>query len=138
MDKGLLLVKFYLSINKETQLYRFEDRLSNPLTFWKFSENDLHARKKWKVFTKYKEQMVQNTSSKQAPWVVVSANRKKEARLTTMLYLVRLFGNKKFIPLTGEDVTQKLKNVKDKNAQSELSAKQQLVANLMEKLKSED
>jgi polyphosphate kinase 2 (PPK2 family) len=55
IDNGLLLVKFYLSITKDAQLIRFEDRLNSPLTYWKFSENDLWARRKWEVFTKYKE-----------------------------------------------------------------------------------
>lgn len=106
IDDGVLLTKFYLSIDKEAQLYRFEDRLSNPLTYWKFSENDLQARKKWELFTQYKEQMFNYTSSEKSPWVVVSANKKAEARLTSMLYLVRAFGNKSFVPLTGEDITK--------------------------------
>lgn len=106
IDDGLILVKFYLSINKEVQLYRFEDRINNPLTYWKFSENDLAARKKWEIFTQYKDQMFSHTSSEKSPWVLVGANKKREGRLTCMLYLVRLFGNKKFEPLTGEDVTK--------------------------------
>lgn len=106
ISNGLLLVKFYLSISEDTQLYRFEDRLSNPLTYWKFSKNDLKARKKWKIFTQYKEQMFHFTSSEISPWVVVNANKKREARLTCLLYLTRLFGNKTFEPLTGEDVTK--------------------------------
>jgi polyphosphate kinase 2 len=105
ISNGLLLIKFYLSINKETQLYRFEDRINNPLTYWKFSKNDLKAREKWEVFTHYKELMFAHTSSEQSPWVMVRANKKREARLTSMLYLIRLFGNKSFVPLTGEDVT---------------------------------
>ncbi len=106
IDNGLLLIKFYLSIDKNTQLYRFKNRLSNPLTYWKFSENDLHARKKWHTFTHYKEQMFTYTSSEKSPWLIVNANNKKEARLTTMLHITRLFGNNNFTPLTGEDVTQ--------------------------------
>jgi polyphosphate kinase 2 len=132
----LLLVKFYLSIDKETQLYRFEDRLRDPLTFWKFSENDLYARKKWKVFTNYKQQMFHYTSSNKSPWVVVNANKKKEARLTSMLYLVRLFGNKNFVPLTGEDVAKKLKDKKGKTIQSALSAQQELVLKLLKEQES--
>ena len=104
MEAGLILVKFYLSINADTQLYRFEDRLNNPLTFWKFSENDLYARKKWEIFTNYKEQMFARASSKKSPWITINANRKIESRLTAMLHLVRLIGNKNFQPLTGEDV----------------------------------
>ncbi|MBT7375966.1 MAG: polyphosphate kinase [Porticoccaceae bacterium] len=103
MDNGLLLTKFYLSIDKEAQLYRFEDRLNNPLAYWKFSENDLNARKKWAVFTDYKEQMFNHTSSDRSPWVVINANQKKEARLTCMLYLVRAFGRLNFESLTRED-----------------------------------
>ena len=104
IDKGLLMVKFYLSIYQDTQLIRFESRLNSPLTYWKFSENDLNARKKWVLFTKYKNQMFDHTSSTKSPWVVVNANSKKQARLTSMLYLVRFFGRRKFEQLTGEDV----------------------------------
>lgn len=106
IDSGILLVKFYLSIDSDTQLIRFEDRLNSPLTFWKFSDNDLKARKKWEIFTQYKEQMFGHTSSDISPWVVVNANNKKEARLTSMLYFVRLLGNNSFEPLTGEDITK--------------------------------
>ena len=106
IERGLLLIKFYLSINRETQLYRFGSRLSDPLTYWKFSENDLYAREKWTIFTQYKEQMFSHTSSKISPWVVISANKKREARLTAMLYLVRLYGRSSYEPLTGEEVKE--------------------------------
>jgi polyphosphate kinase 2 len=106
IDEGLMLVKFYLSVNKDNQLYRLEDRIKNPLTYWKFSENDLKARKKWERYTRYKEQMFASTSSEKSPWVVVNANMKRESRLTTMLYLVESFGSEDFVPLTGEDVVK--------------------------------
>ncbi len=105
IDKGLKLVKFYLSVDPEHQLYRFQERLSDPLKFWKFSKNDFHARKKWETYTKYKEQMFTHTASPKSPWILIDSNSRKEARLTAMLYLVRNFGNKKFVPLTGKDVT---------------------------------
>ncbi len=105
IDNGLKLVKFYLSVDPEHQLYRFQERLSDPLKFWKFSENDFHARKKWETYTKYKEQMFTHTASPKSPWVLINSNSRKESRLTTMLYIVRNFGNKKFVPLTGKDVT---------------------------------
>lgn len=104
INEGFLLVKFYLSVDAETQLYRFQDRLTNPLTYWKFSKNDLEARKKWQVFTHYKEQMFEHTSSEKSPWVVINSNKKREARLTAMLYLVRLFAERKFEVLSGEDI----------------------------------
>lgn len=104
IDNGLLLVKFYISIDEHTQLIRFNDRLNDPLTYWKFSENDLKARKKWSAFTFYKEQMFAHTSSKKSPWIVIEGRKKREARLTAMLHLVRLYGNKSFRVLTGEQV----------------------------------
>jgi polyphosphate kinase len=107
IDKGLKLVKFYLSVDPEHQLYRFQERLSDPLKFWKFSENDFHARKKWETYTKYKEQMFTHTASKKSPWILIDSNSRKESRLACMLYIVRLYGNKKFKPLTGEDVSEK-------------------------------
>lgn len=107
IDNGLKLVKFYLSVDPEHQLYRFQERLSDPLKFWKFSENDFHARKKWETYTKYKEQMFTHTASKKSPWILINSNSRKVSRLTTMLHIVRLYSNKKFVPLTGEDVSEK-------------------------------
>jgi polyphosphate kinase len=105
ISEGLLLFKYYLSINEETQLVRFESRLTSPLTYWKFSENDLRARAKWTTFTRLKEQMLTHCSSSTSPWIVLNSNDKKEARLTAMLHLVLTLGNGSFEPLTGEPVT---------------------------------
>ena len=107
IDNGLKLMKFYLSVDREHQLGRFQERLSDPLKFWKFSPNDLHARKKWETYTKYKNQMFTHTSSKKSPWYNVDANSKMEARLNCMLQVVKKYGDKKFIPLTGVDVGKK-------------------------------
>lgn len=104
IDDGLILIKFYLSVDSRTQLYRFQERLSDPLKYWKFSENDLHARDKWERFTAYKEQMLKRTSSEISPWVEVNSNSELEARLTCMLHVVRSLSEKRFTPLTGEDV----------------------------------
>lgn len=106
IDSGILLIKFYLSVDPYTQLIRFEDRLNNPLSFWKLSKNDLIARDKWEIFTKYKEQMFAHTSSRKSPWVAVGANTKREARLTCMLHMVRLLGESSFVPLTGENILE--------------------------------
>jgi len=106
IDNGLNLIKFYLSVDPEHQLYRFQERLSDPLKFWKFSENDFHARKKWQTFTKYKEQMFTHTASKKSPWILIDSNSRRESRLTTMLYVVKTLGNKRFKPLTGQDVSE--------------------------------
>ena len=93
----LLLFKFYLSVDTEHQLGRFQERLSDPLKFWKFSQIDLRARKKWETFTNYKNQMFAHTSSEKSPWINLNANAKLESRLNCMLYVVKHFGNKEFV-----------------------------------------
>lgn len=104
IDQGLILIKFYLSVDIQTQLVRFHQRLTDPLTYWKISQNDFKARKKWQTFTRFKEQMLERTSSPKSPWAVVRSNSKMESRLTCMLHLVRLLGDQNFIPLTDERV----------------------------------
>ncbi len=107
IDKGMKLIKFYLSVDSENQLGRFQARLSDPLKFWKFSPNDLDARRKWETYTNYKNQMFAHTSSRKSPWYIVDANSKMEARLDCMLRVVKKYSRKKFTPLTGVDVVKK-------------------------------
>ncbi len=103
---GLIMIKFYLSVNSDTQMYRFRERLSDPLKFWKFSPNDYAAREKWEIYTQYKEQMFSRTSSKKSPWIEVSSNTKMECFLTCMLHIIRVTGQQHFKSLTGEDVNR--------------------------------
>ena len=107
ITEGIILVKFYLSIDKQTQLYRLENRINDPLRYWKFSDTDLKASKEWEVFTQFKEQMFKHTSSRISPWVVINGNIKREARLTSMLYLVRKLSGQRFKPLTGENIRER-------------------------------
>ena len=106
INDGIILIKFYLSIDKQTQLYRLQNRINDPLRYWKFSDTDLKARKEWEVFTQFKEQMFKHTSSRISPWVVINGNIKREARLTSMLYLIRKLSGKRFKPLTGENIKE--------------------------------
>ena len=48
--------------------------------------------------------MFKHTSSKISPWVVINGNEKLEARLTSMLYLVRKLTGSEYVPLTGDDI----------------------------------
>ena len=104
ISRGLILIKYYLSVDPETQLYRLENRINDPLRYWKISDTDLLARKEWDVFTEFKKQMFKHTSSKISPWVVINGNEKREARLTSMLYLVRKLTGSEYVPLTGDDI----------------------------------
>jgi polyphosphate kinase 2 len=113
---GVILIKFYLSVDKSTQLYRFEERITDPLKYWKYSKNDQMVRNKWDIFTNYKEQMFARTSSRMSPWVMVNSNNKLYARLTCMLYAISHidYGKKKrFKPLRAEKLRQRYSIVVD-------------------------
>lgn len=101
LANGIEIIKIYLSVNRDTQLLRFNDRKQDQLKFWKFSKNDDEVRGKWDVFTKFKEQMFEHTSSEISPWVIVNSNRKMESILCSMLYIVNHIaqGKIKFKPL---------------------------------------
>jgi PPK2 family polyphosphate:nucleotide phosphotransferase len=78
---GTRILKFFLHLSKEEQRKRFLERLENPQKNWKFSLSDLREREYWKDYQKAYAECLGTTSSKQAPWYVVPADRKKDARL---------------------------------------------------------
>ncbi|MGC6469815.1 MAG: polyphosphate kinase 2 family protein [Flavobacteriales bacterium] len=85
---GLIIIKFYLSIDKDTQLKRFHVRRNHLLKYWKLSKNDLLSLSKWKLYTYFKNQMFEKTSSKFCPWIVINANNKLTARLNAIRYML--------------------------------------------------
>ena len=89
IDDGLILFKFYLSVSQETQQYRFFLRQSSELKYWKVSDNDLKAMEHWHLYTHYKEQMFEQTSTEHAPWILINSDNKIIARLNTMRYVLK-------------------------------------------------
>ena len=88
VQNGLILIKFYLSISKDSQSLRFKIRQSHKLKYWKFSNNDLIAMSKWDIFSQFKNQMFHHTSTATNPWVVINANNKMIGRLNAMRYVL--------------------------------------------------
>lgn len=88
IKQGYILIKFWFSIDQDTQKLRFKMRQVSPLKYWKFSPNDEKTVTKWDLFTKYKEQMFQKTSTKESPWVVVDSNEKRIAKLNVIKYIL--------------------------------------------------
>ena len=78
---GTVVIKFFLHISKEEQRQRFLKRLEDPEKNWKFSIDDIHERKYWKDYQKAYEDSLSATSTKEAPWYVVPADHKQDARL---------------------------------------------------------
>lgn len=78
---GTHVIKVFLNVSRATQKKRFIDRLDDPDKYWKFSEADIEERKFWKEYMHAYEECISATSTKHAPWFVVPADDKKNARL---------------------------------------------------------
>lgn len=78
---GTRVVKFFLHLSKEEQRRRFLARLDDPDKNWKFSSADIEERKLWKEYQTAYEECLTATSTRHAPWYVVPADDKPNARL---------------------------------------------------------
>jgi polyphosphate kinase len=87
---GIILVKYWLSLSDDEQERRFLDRINNPGKQWKLSPMDLEARARWVDYAEAKDEMFAYTDIREAPWYVVDANNKREARLNLISHLLSL------------------------------------------------
>ena len=78
---GTRVVKFFLHLSKEEQRKRFLARIDNPQKNWKFSQDDIRERNLWKKYMAAYEACLGATSTADAPWFVVPADDKHNARL---------------------------------------------------------
>jgi PPK2 family polyphosphate:nucleotide phosphotransferase len=78
---GTRVLKFFLHLSKEEQRRRFLRRLEDPSRNWKFSKFDLAERGFWKEYQAAYEECLADTTTKHAPWHVVPADDKLNARL---------------------------------------------------------
>ena len=85
---GIILIKYWFSVNDEEQERRFQQRVEDPTKRWKLSPMDQESRKRWVEYSKAKDVMFSYTDIKQAPWYVVEADVKKRARLNCMRHLL--------------------------------------------------
>jgi polyphosphate kinase len=85
---GIQLIKYWFSISDEEQHMRFMGRIHDPLKQWKLSPMDLESRRRWELYTKAKEVMLERTHIPESPWWVVQADDKKKARLNCIHHLL--------------------------------------------------
>jgi PPK2 family polyphosphate:nucleotide phosphotransferase len=78
---GTRIIKFFLHLSKDEQRRRFLERIDEPDKNWKFSASDIHERKYWDQYMKAFETCLAATSTHDAPWYVVPADDKDNARL---------------------------------------------------------
>ena len=106
---GTRIVKFYLHLSKKEQHKRFLERIDEPEKNWKFSLADIEERKFWKHYMKAYEQCLGATSTSEAPWYVVPADDKENARLIVSQIVVdTLEGLKMAYPKTSEERRKEL------------------------------
>ena len=87
-EDGLILIKFWFSIDIQEQQKRLEERKVNPLKQWKLSTIDIQAQQKWSEFTFFKEEMFKLTGTKENPWVIIKGNERETARKEAMRYVL--------------------------------------------------
>ncbi len=84
VNSGAVLVKFWLHIDKDEQLKRFQARAENPEKSWKITDEDWRNREKWDQYKNAIDEMLYRTSTTYAPWTIVEANDKNYARIKVM------------------------------------------------------
>ena len=87
-DEGTTIVKFFLHISKDEQAERLQARLDDPTKHWKFSLGDLAERERWDDYRTAFETRLSRTSTSDAPWDVVPADRKWYRNLVVATVLV--------------------------------------------------
>jgi len=75
-DNGTRIVKLFLNVSKDEQKQRFLDRIEEPHSNWKFSPADVRERQHWDAYQEAFSEMLSATSTKEAPWYVIPADRK--------------------------------------------------------------
>jgi polyphosphate kinase len=113
IDDGLLLFKYWLTVDQAQQEERFAERLEDPMKRWKLSPIDLKAREKYADYTKARQRMLDATHTKSAPWTLVDFNDQRRGRLALIRHLLDHLPDTKvpeeemvFPPLSGKPLRE--------------------------------
>ena len=88
-DWGAVVLKFWIHIDQEVQLARFNDRQNSPEKQWKLTEEDWRNREKWAQYEEAIDEMLEKTSTENAPWFIIESNDKKYARNKTIKIIIK-------------------------------------------------
>jgi polyphosphate kinase len=88
VDDGLLLFKYWLTVDQAQQEQRFAERLADPLKRWKLSPVDMKAREKYAEYGRARDAMLAATHTKAVPWTLVDFNDQRLGRLTLIRHLL--------------------------------------------------
>lgn len=117
---GTKIIKFFLHLSKDEQKKRFLERIDKPNKNWKFSIADLEERKYWKQYMHAYESCLSATSTKHAPWYIVPADDKKNARLIISNILLDTFkALDMHYPETDDKRKEELKGIRQRLVEEE-------------------
>ena len=112
---GTRIVKFYLHLSKDEQRKRFLQRIDEPKKHWKFALADVEERKVWKRYMSAYEECLSATSTREAPWYVVPADDKENARLiVSQIILDTLNGLEMAYPEMSAQRRQELQSIRER------------------------
>ena len=83
-DHGSMVMKFFVTIDKDTQYQRFMDRENNPDKNYKITDEDWRNRDKWDAYIEAMDEMLYRTNVDYAPWIIVEGNQKHYSRIKVM------------------------------------------------------
>lgn len=95
---GIILIKYWFSVSDEEQERRFQERISDPLKRWKFSEMDVESRDHWEEYSRAKDEMFAFTDTKWSPWYVIEGDDKRRARLNCISHLLGMIPYQDVLP----------------------------------------
>jgi len=88
VDDGVLLFKYWLTVDQAQQEARFAERQADPLKRWKLSSIDVQAREKYADYGRARDVMLKATHSPRAPWTLVDFNDQRRGRLALIEHLL--------------------------------------------------
>ena len=88
VDEGFRIFKYWFDIGHEEQQRRMQARITDPRKIWKLSPMDLTSRRHWYDYSRARDDMFAATDTPYAPWYVVEANHKRQARLNCIAHLL--------------------------------------------------
>lgn len=88
VDWGAVVIKFWVQIDKDTQMARFTERANTPGKEWKITDEDWRNREKWNQYEAAVNEMIQKTSTAAAPWHILESVDKKYARIKALKIVI--------------------------------------------------
>ena len=114
IENGIIPIKIFLNVSKEEQKKRFLERIENPEKNWKFASGDVMEREYWQDYQNAYEDAINNTSTENAPWYAIPADKKWYARYQVSKIVLNVLESLKLeYPVLSDEEKAKLEECKN-------------------------